>query len=42
MKQIPSQFIDDSKYEQLLLFKEKHGYTWKQLMLSVLDDEKEA
>lgn len=39
MKQIPSQFVDDDEHEKLLEYKEKKGYTWKQLILSVIEGE---
>jgi hypothetical protein len=39
MRQIPSQFIDDKDYKKLLMFKEKHNLTWKDLLLLPIKDD---
>lgn len=33
MKQIPSQFLEEADYDKLVAYKEKMGYTWKDLYL---------
>ena len=40
MKQIPSQFLEDSEHEKLVEIKTEKGWNWKQLILSVLDNNK--
>ncbi len=37
MKQIPSQFIDDDEHTKLIKLKLKNKWTWKKLILSVLE-----
>lgn len=39
MKQLHSQFFEDKEYQRLVRLKEKKGWTWKELILSVLKTE---
>jgi len=39
MKQIPSQFLDDSEYDELIKIKEKNNWTWKDLLLEHIKKE---
>ncbi len=38
MKQIPSQFIDDEQHAKLIQLKNKNNWTWKDLIMSVLNE----
>ena len=38
-KQIPSQFVEDEEFERLQTKKIEMNWTWKQLILSVMDED---
>ena len=40
MKQIPSQFFDEEQYKKLNEVKARNNWTWKDLILSTLKENK--